>query len=235
MLRKSLILIFALLYLGDINSYAQDDLVSEDGITRTLESCSESTLCFVSGSILFAPMFPWLLYPMDDSSSVPNLRRFNRLSGDIDALLSKANDKYSGYEIDISFYKKWFGVELAYDTYNNGEMDDTFWSSDMVIRLLPRKHFQPRLTLGWQKIITDNRAGSGFRFSFFNYEIYFTKKFGVRLINHIGWIDGETIISGDAGFEYYVYPTISLKALMTIKHFYSELLYGFQTGLSIKL
>jgi len=180
-------------------------------------------------------MFPWFQYPLDESANMPQLRRFNRASGVIDLMLSKTNDRFSGYKIAPSFYKKWFGLALAYDTYNNGELDDTMWSADFVIRLIPRRHFQPKLTLGWERIVTDKISGSGFRFSFFNYDVYFTRRFGMTAVNYIGWIKGYTIVSGDLGFEYYVYPTISLKALMVMKYFYSEFLYGVHTGLSIKL
>jgi len=180
-------------------------------------------------------MFPWFQYPLDEMASVPQLRRFSRVSGDLDFLLSKTNDKFSGYKMAGVFYKKWVGLAFSYDTYNNVDLDDTIWSVDMVLRLIPRRHFQPKITIGWEHIVTDNLSGSGFRFSFFNYEVYFTRKFGMTAVNYIGWVKGYTIVTGDLGFEYYVYPTISFKALLIIKHFYSQFLYGVQTGLSIKL
>ncbi len=226
-------IIFCLFTSTDV--FAVSTISSDDGVTRLLSSCADSGACLVGGSIILAPMFPWFQYPLDDMASVPQLRRFSRVSGDLDFLLSKTNDKFSGYKMAGTFYKKWVGLTFAYDTYNNGDLDDTIWSADMVIRLIPRRHFQPRITVGWESIITDNISGSGFRFSFFNYEVYFTRKFGMTAVNYIGWIKGHTIVTGDLGFEYYVYPTISFKALLIMKHFYSQFLYGVQTGLSIKL
>ncbi len=230
----SYIFIFCLLLFCS-NVFSQSDITSDDAVSRLLTRCSNSDACIMGGSLLLAPMFPWFQYPLDESANMPQLRRFNRASGVIDLMLSKTNDRFSGYKIAPSFYKKWFGLALAYDTYNNGELDDTMWSADFVIRLIPRRHFQPKLTLGWERIVTDKISGSGFRFSFFNYDVYFTRRFGMTVVNYIGWIKGYTIVSGDLGFEYYVYPTISFKALMVMRYFYSEFLYGVHTGLSIKL
>lgn len=230
--RFSFAVVFVFISAKAFGSYS---ISSDDGITRALSRCASSDICLIPASIAVAPLFPWLQYPLDDMASVPQLRRFSRVSADMNFLLSKTNEKYSGYKIGGVFYKKWVGLALAYDTYNNGELDDTMWSADFVLRLIPRRHFQPKISLGWERIITDKISGSGFRFSFFNYDVYFTRKFGMTAVNYIGWIKGHTIVSGDLGFEYYFSPTISFKALMIMKYFYSEFLYGVQTGLSIKL
>lgn len=230
---RNLIFIHLAFFCGHL--YSQSKVSSDDRVTRLLTKCSESNACLVSGSLLLAPMFPWFQYPMDDMASVPQLRRFTRVSGVLDFLLSKSNDRYSGYKIGGAFYKKWVGLALAYDTHNNGEWDNTMWSADFVVRLIPRRHFQPKISVGWERVVTDRISGGGFRFSFFNYDVYFSRKFSMTAVNYIGWIKGYTIVSGDLGFEYYVYPTISLKGMMIMKYFYSQFLYGVQTGFSIKL
>jgi hypothetical protein len=150
-------------------------------------------------------------------------------------MLSKENNSYSGYRGTISVYKKWFGLDLDYMTVNNGEEDHKYFGTHVIIRFNQRLHLQPRLAIGLKYINTNNNSGWGYEFSFFNYKITFNRRFHMYLTNYIGWIKQWANIEGLFGIEYYVYPTISFKSLIEVKHVFSELLYGLQFGLSIKM
>ncbi len=207
----------------------------EDPSIRALTLCGDSTGCLLVESIVLAPIFPWFLYPFDSPATKYQSRRFNDVSGVLDFGLMKANKSYSGYKVGLGAYIKWVGLELMYDTYNNGEFDQNYYSAYFVIRPFPRKHVQPKLLIGLKYIKTDRVSGSGLSISFFNYDIAFTRRLWMHVINYIGWVKGYTLVEGLLGLEYYVYPTISIKTSMDIRHIASEYLYGFNVGLSIKI
>jgi hypothetical protein len=215
--------------------YAQGPSDNEDGFTRFLSTCNDSTSCLIGKSIVFAPMFPWFQYPMDDKPFMGQLRRYERPAGELDFGLMKASQHYSGYMGDAEFHKEWAGVGLEYDTYNNGEFDQSFWSVHFVFRLMPRRHFQPKFLIGYRYIVTDEHAGGGLQISFFNYDITFSRRFSMFIVNYLSWIKGYTIVEGLVGVEYYVYPTISIKLSIDIRHVFSRLINGGQLGLSVKL
>jgi hypothetical protein len=216
-------------------STPKKEFPKEDPSLRLFTLCGDSTACLVTESIVFAPIFPWFLYPFDTPVTRYQSKRFNGPSGVLDFALMKANNSYSGYKAGVGFYIKWVGLEGIYDTYNNGEFDQNFYSVYFVLRPFPRKHIQPKLLIGWKYIKTDKVSGGGFNISFFNYDIAFTRRFWMHLINYIGWVKGYTLVEGFLGFEYYVYPTISIKTSMDLRHVASEYLYGFNVGLSIKI
>jgi len=207
----------------------------EDPSIRLLTLCGDSTGCLLAECIVFAPIFPWFLYPFDTPATKYETRRFNDFSGVLDFGLMKANNRYSGYKAAIGSYIKWVGLELAYDTYNNGEFDQNFYSAYFVIRPFPRRHMQPKLLIGWKHIKTDKVSGGGLSISFFNYDIAFNRRLWMNIINYISWVKGYTLVEGSLGFEYYVYPTISIKTSMDIRHIATEYLYGVNVGLSIKI
>lgn len=215
--------------------YSNELVGEEDNFTKLLSVCSDSTPCLVAESILFAPIFPWFLYPMDDEPTMHSLRAYERGSLEIDFGLMKANDKNSGYQVNVAWYKKWLGFSFDYETYNNMVFDQKYWAIDIILRFSPRRHFQPKFSLGWYYIATDDQVGGGPRLSFFNYDIIFSRRFSMFIINYISWIKRYTIVEGIVGFEYYVYPTISFKTSMDIKHSFSRLIYGGQIGLSVKM
>jgi len=214
---------------------AQPRIEYEDGMTKLLSVCSDSTPCLVAKCIVFAPIFPWFLYPYDDDAPMYKIRRFERFSGDLDFGLIKANEHNSGYKFGGAFYKRWVGLDISHETYNNGDYDRGFWGAHLVFRLAPRGHLQPKLLIGLRYVTTDSISGGGFEISFFNYDISFTRRFSMFIVNYIGWIKQYIFVEGLLGFEYYVYPTISMKASMDVKHVYTNLLQGVQIGLSIKL
>ena len=207
----------------------------EDGFTRLLSLCSDSTPCLVGKSLVFAPIFPWFLYPMDDKPTMQRLRRYERNATELDFGLMKANDHYSGYKAGIEMHRQWAGLGVDYNTYNNGDFDQTFWSVHFVFRLMPRRHFQPKFLVGWQYIATDEHRGGGLQISFFNYDITFTRRFTMFIVNYLSWIRGYMIVEGLVGVEYYVYPTISIKTSIDLRHVFSRLVNGVQFGLSIKM
>jgi len=207
----------------------------DDGFTRLLSACSSSTPCLVTETVVFAPIFPWFLYPMDDAASMPQRRRYERIATDLDFGLMKANDHNSGYKAGMELHKQWAGVGFDYETYNNGNFDQSFWSLHFTLHLMPRKHFQPKFLIGWRHIATDEHRGGGFQISFFNYDISFTRRFSMFIINYLSWIKGYTIVEGLLGVEYYVYPTISIKSSLDMRHVFSRLISGVQLGLSVKM
>ncbi len=214
---------------------AQSSPSTEDGFTRLLSVCNDSTPCLIGKSVVFAPIFPWFQYPMDDRPLMSQLRRYERVAGEIDFGLMKASQHYSGYKGAIELHKQWAGAGLSYDTYNNGEFDQSFWSIHFVFRLMPRRHFQPKFLVGYRYITTDEHSGGGFQLSFFNYDITFTRRFSMFIVNYLSWIKGYMIVEGLLGVEYYVYPTISIKLSMDVRHVFSRLVNGGQIGLSVKL
>lgn len=233
MRRFVLLILFIGLGCNELN--AQSRLSGDDAVTRFLALCSESTPCVVTKSVVFFPIFPWFLYPYDGRPEMHRLRRFERVSSDLDFALLKANEHNSGYKVEVGLYRKWFGADFNYETYNNGDYDRGLWGAHFVFRLAPRAHLQPKFMLGVKHITTDDLTGTGFEMSFFNYDITFTRRFSMFIVNYIGWIKQYTFVEGLLGFEYYVYPTISLKSSVDVKHIFSHLLYGIQIGLSVKL
>ena len=218
--------------------YAQTlnkDLPKEDASIKMFSYCGQSTGCLLTETIVFAPIFPWFLYPLDDEALPSKLRRYQRFSGMLDFLLIKANDHNSGYKVDAAFYKKWVGFDVTYDTLNNGDFDQSFYAAHVIFRPFPRKHFQPKFLIGWKYITTDVFSGGGLHISFFNYDINFSRRFSMFVVNYLGWVKKYTIVEGVLGFEYFVYPTISLKAAMDLRHIADRSIYGAQMGLSLKL
>ena len=218
-----------------LTSSLAEDLPREDASIRLFSLCGNNTSCIITESLLFAPIFPWFQYPFDTPATNSQLRKFQRLTGSFDFLLIKANEHFSGYKLDGAFYKRWIGVDFGYETYNNGSLDRNFYSTHLIFKPFPRKHIQPKLLIGWKYLSTDFLSGGGLHISFFNYDINFSRRFTMFIVNYIGWIKGYTIVEGLLGFEYYIYPTISLKTSMDLKHIFSESLYGMQVGLSLKL
>lgn len=209
--------------------------LKEDPSIRMLKACGDSTACLTAKCIIFAPIFPWFLYPFDKPASKLQAERFNRPSAVLDFGLMKANNRNSGYKIAAAGYIKWIGLEFVYDTYNNAEFDQNFYRTHFVIRPFPSQHIRPKLLVGWKYVKTDRISGGGFNISFFNYDIAFTRRFWMHIVNYIGWIKGHTLLEGLLGFEYYVYPNISLKTSMDIRYVMAEYLYGVNVGLSIKI
>jgi hypothetical protein len=228
-------LLLALTFVFSVTLSAQDSTNNKDGFTRLLSICSDSTPCLIGKSVVFAPIFPWFQYPMDDSPLMQQLRRYERTASEVDFGLMKANDHNSGYKVGMETHKQWAGVGFDYDTYNNGEFDQSFWSVHFVFRLSPRRHLQPKFLVGWRYIATDEHSGSGLQISFFNYDISFSRRFSMFIVNYLSWIKGYTIVEGLVGLEYYVYPTISVKTSIDIRHVFSRLVNGVQFGLSVKM
>lgn len=187
----------------------------EDSLTRLLSLCNDSTPCLIGKSVVFAPIFPWFQYPMDDKPFMGQLRRYERSAGELDFGLMKAAQHYSGYKADAEFHRQWFGAGLDYNSYNNGQFDQSFWSLHFVFHFMPRRHFQPKFLVGYRYIATDQHAGGGLQISFFNYDITFTRRFSMFIVNYISWIKGYTIVEGLVGIEYYVYPTIAVNPSLT--------------------
>jgi hypothetical protein len=208
---------------------------NEDGFTKLLSVCNDSTPCLIGKSLVFAPIFPWFQYPMDDRPSMSQIRRYERSSGELDFGLLKANGHNSGYKFGVELHKQWAGVGFDYDTYNNGDFDQRYWSFHFVFRLSPRSHLQPKFLIGWRHIGTDEHSGSGLQISFFNYDVTFTRRFSMFIVNYLSWIKGYTIVEGLLGVEYYIYPTISIKTAIDIRHVFSKLINGVQFGLSVKM
>lgn len=215
--------------------WAQDAFDNEDGFTKLLSYCSDSTPCLIGKSIVFAPIFPWFQYPMDDRPSMSQIRRYERVAGELDFGLMKANSHNSGYKFGGEVHQRWAGLGFDYDTYNNGDIDQRYWSFHFTFRLSPRSHLQPKFQIGLRHIVTDKMAGTGLQLSFFNYDITFTRRFSMFIVNYLSWIKGYTIVEGLVGFEYYVYPTISFKTSIDIRHVFSELINGVQFGISVKM
>jgi hypothetical protein len=176
--------------------YSADDLPKEDGSIKLFSLCGKSTGCLITESVVFAPIFPWFLYPLDTPATPYQLRRFQRFSGSLDFLLLKANDHYSGYAVEGAFYKKWMGIDFKYETYNNGDFDQRFYNAHLVFRPFPRKHLVPKILVGWKYITTDSLSGGGLHISFFNYDINFSRRFVMYIVNYLGWVKGYTIVEG---------------------------------------
>ncbi|MEI6092905.1 MAG: hypothetical protein WCQ47_04390 [bacterium] len=218
-----------------MTAYSAEDLPQEDHSIKIFSLCGKNTSCIVAESLVFAPLFPWFQYPLDAAATNSQLRKFQRLTGSFDFLLIKANEHFSGYKLNGAFYKRWIGVDFGYETYNNGAMDQNFYYTHLIFKPFPRKHLQPKLSVGWKYLSTDFLSGGGLHISFFNYDINFSRRFTMFIVNYIGWIKKYTIVEGLLGFEYYIYPTISIKTSMDLKHIFSRSLYGMQVGLSLKL
>ena len=215
--------------------YSATELPQEDSTIKLFSYCGNSSRCIITESVLFAPIFPWFQYPFDTPATPSQLQKFEKMTATLDFLLLKANEHFSGYRIDSVFFLKWIGLDIIYETYNNGNLDEGFYSTHLIFRPFPRKHIQPKFSIGWQYINADNFSGAGPQISFFNYDINFSRRFAMFIVNYIGWIKGNTIIEGTLGFEYYIYPTISIKTAMDLKHIFFGSLYGIQVGLSAKI
>ena len=223
------------LFLVAVPCYSADEVPKEDATIKLFSLCGSSGPCIAAESLVFAPIFPWFLYPLDIPASPAQLRKFENMGGSLDFLLTKANEHFSGYRVNGAFTARWIGVDVGYETYNNGSSDLSMYTTHFIFRPFPRKHIQPKLLIGWVYINTDTMAGGGLHISFFNYDINFSRRFSMFVVNYIGWIKGYTIVEGIIGAEYYIYPSISLKAAMDLKHVFAQGLYGIEVGVSFKI
>ncbi|MCX6112522.1 MAG: hypothetical protein NTY22_04450, partial [Proteobacteria bacterium] len=80
--------------------YPAGELPKEDASIRLFSLCGDSTRCVVTESVIFAPIFPWFQYPFDTPTTISQLQKFQRFTADLDFLLLKANEHFSGYRID---------------------------------------------------------------------------------------------------------------------------------------
>jgi len=228
------ILVLFSFFMASVLSSASE-LPKEDATIELFSLCGDSNRCLITESLILAPIFPWFQYPFDTPATNSQLQKFQRFTTTLDFLLLKANDHFSGYKLGSTFFKKWIGLDIAYETYNNGNLDQGFYSTHLIFRPFPRKHIQPKFSIGWEYINADNFSGAGPQISFFDYDINFSRRFTMFIVNYIGWIKGNTIVEGIIGFEYYIYPTISMKMAMDLKHIFFGSLYGIQVGLSAKI
>jgi hypothetical protein len=213
---------------------AEDQPVKTDAVNSVLSWCGD-TPCTLAKSIIFFPVFPWFQYPFDDPPTNYQFKKFNRFSGTLDLMLSKQNEFFSGYNMNMSVYKKWFGADIFYETMNNSDIDRRTTALHFIFRFMPRKHFQPFFAVGWRFISTYKLSGNGFDLSFFNYKITFSRFFNMYLISYVAWINGYHLLHGITGFEYYIYPTISVKSLVEIKYQFGKLIQGVTLGLSLQM
>ncbi|MBN1114217.1 MAG: hypothetical protein JXA66_02650, partial [Oligoflexia bacterium] len=159
--------------------YPDDDI-----ILRTLSVCSKSTPCLIAESVVFFPVFPWFQYPVDVQATASQLKRFNRVSADLDLMMSKENNSYSGYKGSLTVSRKWFGFDIDYNTLNNGEEDQKTFGTHFLVHFMPRFHIRPGLAFGWKYVKTNNNSGGGVELSFFNYKITFNRRFHLYLVNY---------------------------------------------------
>lgn len=204
-------------------------------IKDSLKECSHDGLCSSMESILFFPIFPWVTYLNDKQAHPAQIKRFNSFNYEFDASMTKLNNNYSGYIIDLNFLYKNIGFKVAYDTFFDGFNDNRHIRGALIFSLSPMLHIQPMFELGWRYLETDTYLKNGPEISFFNYKIMFNRKFHFKLANYMFFIDSKICYENILGAEYYLYPTISFKMGINIKYVLEEMFYGIQTGFSLKL
>lgn len=204
-----------------------------DLATDILMTNSKHVGYLVLKSVVFLPIAPWFQYTFDRRPTRTQYKKFYSISSKFSYVLTKANNHYSGYEINASMYKNYLGLDVRYDNLSNTNFFYDTYNLNLVFRLRTRRHIQPMLMLGWIYMDNPKFAGGGWNFSFFNYKIMFNKDFHMKVENFIGRIKKHNIIQGVVSFDYFVHPTIKLKAVADIKYFDDQIMHGFKLGIGV--
>lgn len=206
----------------------------QDLATKLLYTKNEKEL--VLKSILFFPIFPWFQYSFDKRPATYQYNNFYKFNTSIDYFLIKGASSYSGYEVSGSIFKNYLGIDVSYNTTSDRiKKDNDFLDLNLVFRLRPRLHLEPRMSIGMIHVSTNNNSAYGFSFSFFNYKIMYNRRFHVYLENYISRLKSKIYVRGIVGLEYYIHPTISFKAVADIRHVFGELIHQYKFGISANI
>jgi hypothetical protein len=204
-------------------------------IKSSLKDCAKDNACSLIESIIFFPVFPWVNYLNDKEPHPAQINRFNTFNYEFDVFMTKYNEDYSGYMLDLSFLYKNIGFNISYDTFFDGFYDNKHFKAYIIFRLSPTRHIEPVFRLGWRYLETDTYYQNGPEISFFNYNIMFTRRFHTKIENYMFFLRSNICYENILLTEYYIYPTISYKLGVNIKYILKEMFYGIQTGFSLKL
>lgn len=185
---------------------------------------------------IIAPIFPFPAWQIDNKANRYDIKSYNSFDSFIEVAIEKGQNNHAGYDLALSFYKKHFGLFTRYEITSNIEFKNKLFDAGLVYRLKPKKHIRPFFAVAYKYLYFDRVGkGSGLIFSFINYEIMFTRKFGVSLKNFIGAVNYQFYIDANMFFLYKVYPSVIFKFGGGFVRALDVNLYALKLGISLRL